>query len=102
MIRCMRDYPREIEINDKTWTVRFLRQWPWSNFDDRTVGFCDPEDCTLYIRMGQTPTERFKTFIHELLHALEYSYPGLKIPHGLIDKLEDPLRKLLLDNGLVA
>lgn len=97
----MRDYPETIVINENIWTVKFVRG-PIEDEDGRgrdTVGLCDPSDQTIYIKMGQTPEERLKTFLHELLHAIENEY-GIEIPHSLVHKLEDPFAKFLIDNYL--
>ena len=50
--------------------------------------------------MGQTAAARFDTFLHEILHAIEYEY-GIEIPHPLVHALEEPIRRLLVENGLV-
>lgn len=91
----MKDCPREIQIGENTWDVKFVRRFQ----DKFTTGLCDPSETTIYIRMGQTDDERLKTLLHEILHAIEYEYQ-LEIPHRLIHRLEDPLARFLVDNYL--
>lgn len=64
------------------------------------AGLCHTGDHLITIRCGQTPIERFKTFVHEVLHAICYEY---RIAHteGDIERLEDPIVNFLLDNNLV-
>lgn len=97
MIRKMRDFPRCLQIRDNLWEVRFVRRCP--NEPEDTLGLCDPGEQVLYIRLRQTPMERMKTFIHELAHALAYEW-GIKENHDIIHKLEEPLLRLFLDNGV--
>lgn len=93
----LRDYPREIMVGEDLWAVRFVRRLP----EDSQLGLCDPSEQTIYIRLGQTQEERLKTFLHELLHAIEYEYK-IVMPHRLIHRLEDPLARFLIDNYLGA
>lgn len=96
MLLRQRDFPREFYVGDGLWTLRFVRR-----LDDDpgriTWGLTDPSDKVIYIRMGQTAKGRLETFVHELLHAVEYEYE-IEIPHALIYKLEGPLVRLILDN----
>ena len=95
----LKDYPREIQVGEALWEVRFVRQLEESDPARITWGLCDPSDQIIYIRLGQSQGERLKTFLHELLHAIEYEYK-ITMPHRLIHKLEDPLARFLMDNYL--
>lgn len=99
MIKRMRDYPRELWIGDNQWFVRFVRQCGASGAFEN-LGLCDPSIHTIFIKFGQTPAERFQTFIHEIFHAIEFEH-DLQIPHELISALEVPIASLLSENGLV-
>ena len=95
----MKDYPRQIQVGDSVWGVRFVRRLADPSPGSITWGACDPSDQVIYIRLGQSQTERLKTFLHELLHAIEFEY-GFEMPHRLIHRLEDPLVRFLMDNYL--
>lgn len=98
MIR-LKDFPREVEVGDDVWAVRFVRRVP--GHPDHILGLCDPSEHTLFIRLGQSPADRFETFLHEVLHAIEESY-GFRIPHRLIYRLERPIARLLFDNFMAT
>lgn len=98
MIRFVRDYPKELVIGDGVWKIRFCRQIPGETID--TVGMMHPAITTIFIRLRQTPEERFKTLCHEVIHAFCYEYK-IKENHKIIYQLEAPILSFLLDNGLV-
>lgn len=93
MIRRQADFPKELFLGENNWQIRFVR----SLDGIKTLGLCDPADHIIYILQGQSPKERFKTFVHELLHALEYEY-SFEMPHKSIYDLEEPLTRLWEDN----
>ena len=72
-------------------------------FDDPyQSGYCIGSDFkngyrTIQIKKGLTPTFRAKTFLHELLHAIDFEW-NVKIPHKLIEALEKPLFILFTRN----
>lgn len=98
MIRRMRDYPRQLQIGENMWDIVFCRRVP--NEGDNTLGLCDPSETKIYIKMGQTPEERFKTLAHEVCHAICYEF-SIKENHAVIHRLEEPILRLLIDNGIV-
>jgi hypothetical protein len=98
MIRKPKDYPRQLVIGENIWDLRFCRKIPEE--PSTTLGLCDPSEHVIWIRMGQTPEERFKTLAHELCHALAFEW-GLKENHAIIHALEEPILRFFLDNGWV-
>lgn len=76
-----KDFPREIEVGDDIWEVRFCRRVP--DEGEETVGLCDPSDYLIWIKQGLSPRDRMETFIHEVLHAIEFSH-DIDIPHRLV------------------
>ena len=98
MIRKQRDYPRQLQIGENVWDIRFCRRCP--DEPPETLGLCDPSETTLWIRMKQVPEERFKTFAHEVCHAVCFEF-GIKENHAIIHKLEEPILRFFLDNGWV-
>lgn len=70
-------------------------------FDDETCGgLCDEGKKLIYICKGMGKLRTFEVFIHELFHAVEFTW-RLPIPHALIHKLETPIVKLCLLNGWI-
>jgi hypothetical protein len=88
-----RDYPKELHIGDAIYKVKFVRK-----LEKGTVGLCDPSEYEIKILCGQSPEETFKTFIHEVLHALLEFENDMEIKHKMIYDLEKPLYQLLRDN----
>ncbi len=91
----MKDYPKEILVRENIWDVKFVKRTLLN--DLYCYGMCDPSETAIYIKMGQTSEERLKTFLHELLHAIEHEY-NIVIPHKLVHRLEDPFARFLIDN----
>lgn len=98
MIRRQRDYPRQLQIGENIWDIVFCRKIPEEC--PSTLGLCDPSELKIYIKMGQTPAERFKTLAHEVCHAVCSEF-GIKENHAVIHKLEEPILRFLIDNGIV-
>jgi len=55
----------------------------------------------ILLKKGMSQKDTWQTFIHELLHVLEFEHK-IKISHKLIDKLEAPIFQLLKLNGWVS
>lgn len=90
----MKHLPRHVRIKDDTfYTVKYRKNMPTED----CRGYCDGDEREIAILQGMDERERVKTLIHELLHAIEFSYK-LKIPHKLIYALEEPLTYLLTEN----
>jgi hypothetical protein len=83
-------YPKELNVKGETYAVVFRRKLD-------CLGKCDPEKRTIYIKTGLGPKETFRTFVHEVLHALEFEYE-LKIKHSLVYELEAAITDTLLLN----
>jgi len=63
--------PKSFVMAGNRWTVRLRKKLPG-------YGLCDFDSHTIFIAevlngRPTTPEERFKTFIHEALHALEFT-----------------------------
>jgi hypothetical protein len=90
----IRKYPREVRVKDETYQVKFVRK---IKGERSTLGECDPESRTIRIKLGQSLAETFATFIHEVLHAIEFEYE-IKISHRAIYLYEKGIADLLLAN----
>lgn len=96
MISRIRDFPSELLIGSAIWKIIWRRRMPpgAANCD----GFACYSENIIYMRLGQKPKERFSTFVHEVLHAIDDEY-GLDLKHKTIYKLEESIAKLIEDNG---
>ena len=62
--------------------------------DHSCMGICIKEDKTIILKMGMSSSDTAKTFIHELLHAIEFTYEE-PMPHRVIETLEEGIFKVL-------
>lgn len=96
MIKRQRDFPKSVIVRESEYAVRFCRRVP--GHCSQTMGLCDQGSQTIWIKLGQKPRERFKTYIHELAHALQFEWKIAHIRHDVIYALEEPIARLILDN----
>lgn len=90
-------YPKELLINGLNWRVIFVDQIEGKN----TLGLCDSETKTIQLVRKMEPKERAVSFIHEVLHAIEYSYNfdiDPTVAHKIIYKLSEALVDTLIVN----
>lgn len=92
MFPSFRYYPRTLLIKNEVWEIKFVRK-----MENNMVGLCDPGDKIIYIKMGQSRCDLFKTFIHEWMHALEEEY-CIEVPHKVIYSFEDAIVESLIEN----
>lgn len=90
-----RSIPREIHLGDSIWKVKFVRKIPDEAED--TLGLCDPSECTIYIKQGQSYVSRLDTLFHEIIHAIENEYE-FDLDHKHVYKLGEALAKFFVDN----
>jgi hypothetical protein len=86
-------YPKELTINGISWRIVFVDQIQGKD----VLGLCDSENKTIQLKRRQSPRERMDTFIHECIHALEYSY-GFELNHNHVYKLAEGLADILIIN----
>jgi len=94
----IKEYPRRLRVRGEEWTIKFVRR---IGKDPSTLGLCDPSDRIIYIRLKQSAVETFKTYIHEVIHAIE-AENDFDLPHtqknDMVDKLEQGIAEVLLNN----
>ena len=90
----IRDYPKSLKVGDETYAIKFVRKFK----DSETVGECDPESRTIFLKLGEGREETFKTLIHELMHALLEFEGDLDVKHRFIYKAESLIYQFLCDN----
>ena len=91
----VKEYPRRLLIGDSHWELKFKRLI----IDNGTkcVGLCDPGDQEILISQGLTSDDRLKTFIHEVLHAMEIE-GDFNLDHKHVYKLEELIFSFLINN----
>ena len=97
-----KDYPKELRIGDSVYRVKFvsyLRGYTKKGKLEVLYGVCDPSTLEIFISRRLDLEETFKTFVHEVLHAIEFEY-DIELKHSLIGKLEQPIFEFLRDNVL--
>ena len=92
------EYPKEIKYNS---TKHGLVTYAIS-FTDLTdcVGLCDPNAREIKIQRGMSRQKTLETFVHELLHVIEFEDEIPNFTHWHIRKLDVGLTKLLTENFL--
>lgn len=92
--------PRKILVNGDLYQVSFRKDLGPSGSKGRMIfGICDEFDHMILIKTGLTPKQRWATFLHELLHAIEYSFKT-EYPHKMINCLDTKLAAVLMDNWI--
>jgi hypothetical protein len=61
------------------------------------LGECRFDARQIVLKKGQSERETFKTFMHELMHAMEVER-GIKITHRAIYQMEEAIYYLLFHN----
>lgn len=86
----IKDYPQHLHIGGDVYRVFFVKNL-------RFLGDTNHTKLRIRIRAGMSKNETFRTFLHEALHAIEFSYP-MKLKHKTVYKLEKAIFQLLIDN----
>lgn len=91
-------YPKQLLIGEDIWRVRFVKK---IKYPQKVVGLCDPGDQTIYIKTKMDRHETLATFIHEVLHAIGFSY-DIKIleKERFVQKMEVALTRLITEQTL--
>jgi hypothetical protein len=86
--------PSRIKIKNK---VAYEIAWVDEFKEPNTVGECRFDERQIAMKTKQSEKEQFKTFVHEVLHAV-CEERGIKISHRAIYQLEDALFYILFHN----
>src|SRR5271166_2182645 len=89
------EYPKEVHIGEVTYRVRFVNKLD----HELTLGECDPGDLEIRIKKGQSREDTFKTFIHEMIHAV-FDEAEIPIKHKHVYKLEEFLFDFIQKNSI--
>ncbi len=90
------EYPKRLEVRGKRWTVEFSDQ-PIIYQHVLCRGLSCPVTRVITLDLDISPRLMFRTFCHEICHALEFEYE-LRIPHALIYALERPIASFVYQN----
>lgn len=66
----------------------------------KVLGECIYKDKEIFLTIHQSDTEKIKTLIHEVLHAIEFEYK-MDISHKSVEILEIALYRVLKLNKLI-
>ncbi len=86
--------PSRVKIMNK---VVYEIVWVDSFKESTTLGECRPAQRQIALKSGQSERSTFKTFIHELSHAMCIER-GIEISHNAIYDLENAVFYLLFHN----
>lgn len=90
-------YPKKLNINDEVYTIKMVKRIPHKEAAPSDNGLCDFNTRTIYIRSTQSPKGIFRTFIHEVLHALHNEWE-FKLHHKTVYELEVAIAAFMMDN----
>ena len=93
-VPAVKDYPKVIYVRGDAYKLSFVKRLDCH-------GITDSGRKTIKIRAGMSAHETFRTVIHEVLHAIEFTHP-VRMKHETVYKLEQALFELILDNGLLG
>lgn len=66
--------------------------------DPDCMGHADGDAKIITLKSGMTEQDAWETLVHEILHIFTWEYVKIKIPHGLIYRLEKPILNVLTLN----
>jgi len=90
----IKDYPKKVCIGPARvpYKVRFV-DVPRSKF----LGQCSFKRQTIKLNKNQNREALFMTYLHELLHAMEFE-SGNRVPHKIIYRFESQLYFFIMNN----
>jgi len=70
--------------------------------EQKLLGQCRPEPAyQIVIYNKQSDTEKYKTFLHETIHAINFETEGLNMTENQVAALEQGLFRVLKLNGIL-
>ena len=85
-------YPKYIAVGpaEIRYKIVFVTGKKW-------LGMCSLKKRTIWLNKKQPRTHLFMTFLHELIHAIEFE-SGRKIKHKIVYELEEGLYNFFINN----
>ena len=87
-------YAKEWLVGGNPWRLKFVRL---IDGDENTVGLCCPDTKEILLKQKQDYMQTFKTFIHEVVHAVEFE-GEFELDHEHVEKMEEGLATFLVNN----
>lgn len=88
--------PRKVRITAKiSYSVLFV-----DKLENDDLGSCDKNSRQILILLGMSKKETLATFIHELIHAIEFEY-NIAIPHLAVHQMDLAIEAILRLNKWV-
>jgi len=87
-----RQYPKKVYFQNECYKIEFKKKLD-------CYGKTNAKNKTIHIKSGISARETLATFIHELLHVIEFEMP-VRLKHKTVYKLEKAVLEILLDNFL--
>lgn len=80
--------PPKVRITSKiSYEVLFVDEFT----DPKCLGECRPTEKQIVLKNGQSDTEMYKSYLHELFHSFSFEYPGLNLTEKQVQKLEEAM-----------
>lgn len=92
-----RTFPKQVTVGDSIWRIVFVRKVRLVKNPENVMAATCAETQTIEIVYGLSRKELLETFLHEVMHAIEYEY-DINIPHDVIYKMEPGLASFFAEN----
>lgn len=89
--------PHKIRIKSR---ISYEIVWVDRFDDEHCLGECRGDVKQIAILKNQSDKQTFQTFLHEVLHAIEFEH-GISLPHKSIHVLDAAIYKILKLNKLL-
>jgi len=102
--------PKTVRIGSQVWEIH--EESRKTAYDDEVYGFCKNKESAIVVDAGLPLSLKRVTLLHELLHAIRFTYGGSFAPnkstsyneweHYFIGLYEEPVLSMLRDNPELA
>ena len=94
-------FVRDQKLNKHNWRLKFEKSFDnkYQSPGKTLLGLCHYPDRDVEILRTRSRRQLARIFIHEFLHAIEFER-GIKIPHSIIEHLEEGIFYFIVDNFL--
>jgi hypothetical protein len=90
--------PSKVRITrNVSYEVVFIDSFP----DSKQVGECRHDKKQIVIKNGESPTETFKTYLHELLHAISLECEGMNLTEKQVGLMEHEVFRVVKLNNVL-
>lgn len=100
--------PKSIKIGTQNWEIKEQKRKHSSDFIDGTYGFTIDKDNVIVLDADMSNSVRRTTLLHEIMHAIRYTFGGSHRPHKSssyeewehywIGLMEEPMLLVMQDN----